>query len=176
MKNILNIYKLLLILILIFTLISCDKSNKIVQDFERNDVVNKFINNSLVSRGDKYVFTFYLKDSYVEYFLISEKKSFKIENRNEKKLAYVRNKFYYDNTSYSDDEVIELFMNHLNLIRILNIKEYTTEFYFAGFDLKLTMEDGSRYYYIRNERNVTIGSWQEFLNSLEKVNENWYLE
>lgn len=150
-------------------------NNDLTGNFDKEGIPEKFANSSLTERHGEYMFSLYYKDSTIEFFLAPQKDGYKILNKVVNEEDFKRNNFYRPDVHFSDKEVEDLFQDYLSLMKDLSILSYTSEFNFAGFDIKLTMTDGSQYYYVSDVSNITNENWKSLFQSLIKVDDDWYL-
>jgi len=63
---------------------------------------------------------------------------------------------------------------YLSKMDVFNISDVSSEFYKQGIDLKIYMKNKSVILYISNRNNVNNVQWDNYIATMNKLDQNWY--
>ena len=63
---------------------------------------------------------------------------------------------------------------YLSKMNVFKISDVSSEFYRQGIDLKIYMKNKSIVLYVSNRNNVYNLQWNNYIASMNKLDENWY--
>lgn len=77
-------------------------------------------------------------------------------------------------SSVYKEQLIDRLRLYLKKMDSLKISDISSEFFKQGIDLKIYMESKGVLAYVSDSRNVVNDEWVKYLNSMQKLGENWY--